>query len=183
MTDSGTPTRPTAPAPPAAIELTQEGFNHLQHELSALKTADRPALVRRVRRSTLFADPTAGQSLADAARFDLGVLDDRIAEIEAILRRAQIVEPSPGSQSVELGSQVTVRFEDGTEETLTLVGPHEADVQRGYVSVASPAGRALLGKPPGATVVIDSDGEGLTLTVTKIGRAGAATGAARTGNI
>ena len=71
---------------------------------------------------------------------------------------------------MQLGSTVTIRYEDGTEETLTLVSPFEASVTPGYVSSESPAGQALLGKAVGADVTVGTGDDAVSLAVVAIGK-------------
>lgn len=150
------------------VKITAEGFKRLQAELNLLTTGRRPALQQQIQRAALFMDPAAGAGIAAAARFDLDALDRQIAGLEDTLRRAHVVEPDPARKTVQFGSQVTVRYEDGTEETLTVVGPLEADPGRGLISNQSPVGQALLGKSDGASLSVGSGDEALILNVVTI---------------
>jgi transcription elongation factor GreA len=84
-------------------------------------------------------------------RRDLGFLDGRIQTIEGILANAVVIEASTTAGRVGLGSTVVVKDEFG-ESTYSLVGPTEADVKRGLISMESPLGSALLGAEPGQDV-------------------------------
>jgi transcription elongation factor GreA len=153
---------------PATIELTRQGFDQLQQDLSILRDVQRPDLEKQLQRATLFMDLETGEGVANVARYDLAVLDKQISHLEAVIERAQVAEPKPGDTTVQLGSQVTVRYEGGTEETLTVVGPLEADPQRGYVSGESPAGKALLGKSAGAGVNVGTADDSLSLVLVTV---------------
>lgn len=63
-----------------------------------------------------------------------------------------------------------MRYEDGTEETLTLVGSLEADPSRGHVSSTSPAGQALLGRAAGTDVTVGTGDDVLSFTVVAVGK-------------
>lgn len=148
--------------------MTRDGFERLEAELARLATVQRPAVLKQIQRVTSFTSPAQGDDAANAGRFDLDMLDRQIAHLEAVLGRAQVIQARPDANSVQAGSQVTVRYEDGTEETLTLVGPLEADPERGLVSIESPAGKALLAKPAGATVNVVSADDSLSLVVVSV---------------
>jgi transcription elongation factor GreA len=76
--------------------------------------------------------------------------------IEAMLRNAQVMETTVGDV-VGLGSTVTVRDEFG-ESTYVIVGPVEADVPGGRISMVSPLGAALMGRTVGDEVSFASPG-------------------------
>jgi transcription elongation factor GreA len=80
------------------------------------------------------------------AREDQAHLEDRIREIEYILKNAEITERHH-SGSVELGATVSVKKKgDKTVRKFLIVGSEEADVQQGKISNESALGKALLGK-------------------------------------
>jgi transcription elongation factor GreA len=158
----------TVPALPAT--LTREGYDRLQQDVALLRDERRPALVQQIQRATLFMDPTAGAGIAAAARFDLDALDRHVTALEDVLKNAQVTDVPTGATAVQLGSQVTVRYQDGTEELLTLVNPWEADPGHGFISSESPAGRALLGKRAGANVTLGTGADALSLAVVAIGK-------------
>ena len=65
---------------------------------------------------------------------------------------ARVIEPSPEPQVVRFGVEVTLRFDDGREQTFRLVGEDEADPAHGRVSWVSPLATALIGRRPGDEV-------------------------------
>lgn len=67
---------------------------------------------------------------------------------------AEIARPVPDKQVGAFGLQVTLRREDGREQTFRIVGEDEADPSRGTVSYVSPLARAVIGRRPGETVMI-----------------------------
>jgi transcription elongation factor GreA len=151
------------------VLLTRAGLQLLQQQVQALRDVKRPELVAYVRRASLLTDPD--QSAADTAalRADLEALDRLIAEREAALARAEVVA-EPSTSTVQLGSRVTIRYDDGMEDTLTLVSPFEAALTPGYVSSESPAGQALLGKAAGADVTVGTGDDAVSLAVVAIGK-------------
>ena len=53
-----------------------------------------------------------------------------------------------------LGSTVLLRAADGGEVTYELVMPEDADPRKGWVSTASPIGRAIVGREEGDEIVV-----------------------------
>ncbi|GGX63636.1 GreA/GreB family elongation factor [Streptomyces fructofermentans] len=98
---------------------------------------------------------------------DLDRLDARIEEIDTRLRQAAEAGP-PATDEVGIGSTVTVRFADGSVETVQI-GAGAAHVDRTLVTADSPLGRALLGGKPGDSVVYDAPEGEESATVVSIG--------------
>lgn len=65
---------------------------------------------------------------------------------------AKVVAPPEDDEEVRFGSTVTLRREDGRENTWRIVGEDEADPATGTLSHASPLARALIGKTVGDEV-------------------------------
>jgi transcription elongation factor GreA len=65
------------------------------------------------------------------------------------------------------GSRLTVK-ENGREFVVELVMPEDADPDRGLVSVASPIGRALVGKEAGDEVTVPTPAGGRDLEILKL---------------
>ena len=80
-----------------------------------------------------------------------------VERLTAVLHQADdVASVAEDPRIVELGDEVVVEFEDATVETYALVHPVEASSRDGRISIASPLGRALLGRRPGDRVVIDA---------------------------
>ena len=67
---------------------------------------------------------------------------------------AEVVRPPPEADTVSFGTTVTLRREDGREQTFRIVGEDEADPAQGTVSYVSPLARAVMTRVPGDTVEI-----------------------------
>lgn len=162
-------TRPAAAGQPERLELTRERFAELESLVKRLRDGDRPALERQLQRAALFLDPKIAPDMVAVARYDLRVLDARITEIEDQLKRAVVVAPPLDPTDVELGTAVTVRYDDGSEEVLTIVPPTEGGESQGAVANTSAAGQALLKKRPGDRVTVDGvDGEKITVRIVSV---------------
>ena len=67
---------------------------------------------------------------------------------------AEVVKPSEDTSKASFGMTVTLRRDDGREQSFRIVGEDEADPSRGTVSYVSPLARAALAHGPGETVQI-----------------------------
>jgi transcription elongation GreA/GreB family factor len=67
---------------------------------------------------------------------------------------AEVVKPSEGKGKAAFGMTVTVRRDDGREQSFKIVGEDEADPSHGTVSYVSPLARAVLAHGPGETIMI-----------------------------
>jgi transcription elongation factor GreA len=86
---------------------------------------------------------------------ELALTRSRIGELEAALAREEpdgIFSSEDGT--VALGSSVAVEDEAGREHSFLIVTSIEADAARGYISLDSPVGAALLGRRPGESVSV-----------------------------
>ncbi len=147
------------------VHLTQTGRANLEEELRDLRDNRRTAIVKRVATAREEGDLSENFAYHDARR-ELGVLDGRVQTIENMLRHAQVMETTVG-EVVGLGSTVTVRDEFG-ESAYTIVGPVEADVAGGRISMVSPLGAALMGRTVGEEVTFNSPGGARSATITSV---------------
>ncbi|HEY8674902.1 MAG TPA: transcription elongation factor GreA [Candidatus Dormibacteraeota bacterium] len=137
------------------VHLTADGRARLEDELRELLDNRRPVIVQRVATARAEGDLSENFAYHDA-RQELGLLDGRVQTIEAMLRNAKVMETTVGDV-VGLGSTVTIRDEFG-ESTYVIVGPVEADVAAGRISMVSPLGAALMGRTVGDEVSFSSPG-------------------------
>ena len=98
---------------------------------------------------------------------ELVLADARIHELEQTLERAEIVAP-PSSGDIGLGSTVTIRAEDGEEETWRLVSPEEADTREGTISTDSPVGSALMGRQAGDEATVTTPAGPIVFTILRV---------------
>ena len=78
----------------------------------------------------------------------IGMLRTRVAEI-ALMNLDRL----PHDRAA-LGSTVLLRAEDGATITYELVMPEDADPAKGWVSTASPIGRAIVGREEGDEIQV-----------------------------
>ncbi len=148
------------------IYLTPEGEKKLRAELAELTGPRREELSQRLRSAIQMGDLSENADY-HKAKEDQGFLEGRIQEIEAILRRAVIVEKT-NSDIVTVGSHVTVQEDNFPAETYSLVGAKEADPRNGKISNESPIGRALMEHKVGDVVEADTPGGKIKFKILKI---------------
>ena len=140
------------------IPMTRAGFDQLDLELRDLKAVERPAVIRAIAEAREHGDLSENAEY-HSAREKQSFVEGRIKELEMVLSRAEVIDPSKLSGSVKFGARVTLVDEDTEEEkTFQLVGEQEADLERGLLNVRSPLARALIGKDEGDTVEVVTPG-------------------------
>ena len=130
------------------VPITPDGFKKLQEELNRLISEERPRIIKMIEHARSFGDLSENAEY-ETAKDRQGFIEARIQELKSKVARAEVIDPEklPRKDRVMFG--VRVRLEDietGNTVTYQLVGPDESEPERGLISVASPIGRALLGK-------------------------------------
>ena len=137
------------------IFLTQKGFDDLKKEYNEVLEKRRPEVVERLSSAREMGDLSENAEYT-AAREELSFIDNRIDELEVLLKQAQLItDAGHKSASVDLGSQVSVKIAN-KEEVFTVVGEWEADPAEKKISHESPLGKALLGKAVGDEIEVDA---------------------------
>ncbi len=129
--------------------LTAEGKVELESELAEL-ISNRTGIAEKIANARDYGDLSENAEY-DAAREEQASLETRIAELEDILKNADIIKPTKSS-TIKVGS--TVSLENGKKVSYQVVGPVEADPLEGKISNESPIGAALIGKKVGEKVTI-----------------------------
>jgi len=144
-----------SPAVPAGFKnyMTPRGHRHMQDELRQLLRVERPKVVETVAWAAGNGDRSENGDYIYGNR-RLREIDRRIRFLAKRLESAEVVDPKQQKRrdQVFFGATVTYATEDGTENTITIVGIDEADFARGQVSWVSPIARALLKAREGDTV-------------------------------
>ncbi|WP_152654708.1 transcription elongation factor GreA [Oceanobacillus sp. CFH 90083] len=135
--------------------MTQEGKDKLEEELHYLKTDRRQEVVERIKVARDFGD-LSENSEYDAAKDEQAFVEQRITQVENMIRNAVIIEnDNQNPNVVALGKSVSfVELPDGDEETYTIVGSAEADPFEGKISNDSPMAKSLLGQEIGREVTV-----------------------------
>jgi transcription elongation factor GreA len=151
------------------IPMTQDGLTQLEVEFKRLRSEERPAVIRALAEAREHGDLSENAEY-HAARERQSFIEGRLAELEDILSRAQVIDTSHlDDDVVRFGATVELSDEDTEERSqFRLVGSHEADASNGRLSVTSPLGRALIGKAPGEVVEVTTPKGSRSYEVIKI---------------
>jgi transcription elongation factor GreA len=149
--------------------ITREGRAKLEAELEELTHVERKHVAERIAAAKELGDISESGEYEDAKKSQ-SLLEGRIRDIKHILSRAELIdEESHGNGEVRVGSSVTVRMdEDSEEETWTIVGSAEANPRQGRISNESPIGSALLGKRARHKVTVQTPSGVMKLTIVKV---------------
>lgn len=148
----------------ARIPFTKEGFEKVLAERAKL-LAQRPDAVEHLRKARAMGD-LKENGYYQASRQRLSFLDSRIRRVERFIKLGIIVE-SHSTESVEIGSQVTIT--NGTAQfSYTIVGGFESDPSQKTISYLSPLGKALIGKRKSDVVEVIAPSGKTTYTILTI---------------
>lgn len=139
------------------VPMTPEGYARLSEELKRLKTIERPAIIRAIAAAREHGDLSENAEY-HAARERQSFIEGRVLELEDQLARAEVIDAAKLSgDRVMFGATVRLVDEETDEEvTYRIVGPLEADIGLGLLSVESPLARALLGRKAGDHVEVET---------------------------
>ncbi|MBR2864645.1 transcription elongation factor GreA [Candidatus Saccharibacteria bacterium] len=138
------------------VNLTRQGKEDLEKELEEL-ISRRPQIAERLQTARAFGDLSENQEYSDA-RAEQKTVENRIAEIEEILKNAKIIR-NMSHDKVTMGATVTVTL-SGKKFTYSIVGPVEANPLEGKISDQSPIGKALMGKKVGDSYELPNGNKG-----------------------
>lgn len=134
------------------IYVTHQGLEATQAELRFLKTTRRQDIADRIQRARDFGD-LSENSEYDAAMDEQALIENRIVELESVLKSAKIISKGIKSDFVVIGSTVKVEME-GEIDQFTIVGRVEANPAKKLISNESPVGSSLLGAKVGEVVEV-----------------------------
>ncbi len=137
------------------IPMTPDGHTRLSAELKRLKNVERPAVIRAIAAAREHGDLSENAEY-HAARERQGFIEGRVLELEDKLSRAEVIDLNTLSGSkIMFGARVKLVDEETNEENrYQIVGPEEADIQAGLLSIQSPLAQALLAKEAGDSVEV-----------------------------
>lgn len=133
------------------IPLTVLGAEMLRAELLHLKSVERPSVINAISEARAQGDLSENAEY-DAAKERQSFVEGRIAEIEAKLSNAQVIDPAQLDADGRCVFGATIALEDadsGDAVTYQIVGDDEANIKLGKISVSSPIARALIGRSVG----------------------------------
>ena len=146
--------------------MTRSGYEKLSEELERLKYGERQAIIKAIAEARAHGDLSENAEY-HAAREKQSFIEGRIAELEAKVAAAEVIDPPTSGDRVTFGSTVLLEDEAGKEYKYQIVGSDESDPAKGRISVLSPLARALVGKSVGTSVTAQLPGGKKTFDILK----------------
>ena len=149
-------------------QLTQEGIDEIKAERERL-------LILRDELAKSIAVAREQGDLSENSEYQISKEEqnkneNRLGEIENILRNTVMIERPSGREQVSLGSTVDLlEPTTGRKSTFSLVGSLESDPLAGKISDESPLGQALVGQSVGQDVTVEGPELTTTYTIKAIG--------------
>lgn len=146
--------------------ITQAKFDELKIKLNRLVTVKRPEEAEEVKRLALMGDfsENVGYQIAKGR---LRGINQRIIDIENLLRDAEIIYQDKDSSEAQIGNFVTLE-RDGKEKIYQILGSEETNPSAGVISHNSPLGSSLLGKSVGDIIEIPLTDKTIKYKIVKI---------------
>ena len=141
------------------VPMTAGGFEALKEELRWRQQDERPRIIAAISEARAHGDLSENAEY-HAAKEAQSLNEGRITELEDLVTRAQVIDPTKMSgDKVKFGATVTLADEDTDEEKVyQIVGDAEADVKSGRISISSPIARALINKSVGESIEVRAPG-------------------------
>jgi transcription elongation factor GreA len=129
---------------------TAEGLKKLKDELHEMKTVQRPSISNQIAEARDKGDLSENAEY-DAAKEAQGLLEMKIAKLDAIVAYARVIDNTNIDNSkVFILSKVKIKnLANGMEMEYMLVAENEASLKDKKISIDSPIGKGLLGKKQG----------------------------------
>ena len=156
------------------IPMSKTGHTQLKKELEHLEKVERHEVVKAIESARAHGDLKENAEY-HAAKERQSLIEGRIMELKDKLGRAEVIDCTKVSTSRAVFGTVVTLMDMETDEEVSyqLLGPEEADVKKGSISVLAPLGRSLLGKEVGDEVMTKTPGGVREFEVVEI-QAGAA---------
>jgi len=137
------------------IPFTSSGLEIIKLELNNLKKNERPQIIQAISSAREHGDLKENAEY-HAAKDKQAFVEGRITELEDVISRADVIDLSKLSgETITFGAKVKILDEDTNQETdYHIVGPYEANLEAGLISIASPIAKALIGKEEGMSVEV-----------------------------
>ena len=151
--------------------VSSEGLKKLQEELEYLKTTKRKEVAEAIKVARGFGD-LSENSEYDEAKNEQGLVEARIAEIEAMLKNVKVIDESNiATDKVSVGNRVKVYDQTFEEEIeYTIVGSSESNPALNKISDESPLGKALIGATIDEVVKAETPGGEVVMKVLEISK-------------
>ncbi|MFP6712731.1 MAG: transcription elongation factor GreA [Rhodospirillales bacterium] len=151
------------------VPMTAGGLSALEEELRRLKFTERHEVIKAIEVAREHGDLSENAEY-HAAREKQSFIEGRVKQLESLISCAEVIDPkSLSGDTVRFGATVELADEDTDEESkFQIVGTHEADVDKGKLSMTSPTARALIGKSLGDSVEVSTPGGSKSYEIIKV---------------
>ncbi len=141
------------------VMLTEEGLKKLEAELEVLKGEKRKEIAEKIKVARSYGD-LSENSEYDDAKNEQAILEARIADIEATLKNAVLIDESEiNNDKVHVGSTVKIKnVATEKEMTVKIVGSNESNPKEMKISDESPIGIGLIGRVVDDVAEIETPG-------------------------
>lgn len=155
----------------AKIQMSREGYDKLQQELTYLITVKRQEVAQKLKEARSYGDLSENAEY-DEAKNEQAILEGRIAELQAMADNADVVDDDNISiDEIGIGSVITIkRLDSGKVEKLKIVGTNEANFKEHKISDDSPIGSAAMKKRVGDVFVVNAPAGELKFEVLEISK-------------
>ena len=165
---SGSDVEEEEPAATGALYMTTSGLEKLKAEQKRLETVEMPANRTEIARAREFGDLKENAEY-HAAREKQGMLEAKLEVLRSDIARAvPITTDIVRTEAVSVGTRVRLKDADGSIVTYTLLGPPDAQLDKGIINYQTPIAQAMMGQRVGDPVSLDVDGTVRKLTVLSI---------------
>lgn len=156
------------PQPKGSKFITPDGARRLQEELDHLWRVLRPQVTQAVSEAAAQGDRSENAEYIYGKK-QLREIDGRVRFLRQRLDGMTVVDTAPADRTkVFFGAWVTLDDDNGAEVEYRIVGPDEFDPGKGYISMDSPLGRALLRKGLDDEVKVEVPGGTKTYVVAAV---------------
>ncbi len=137
------------------VPITRKGYEALKKEIEKIKKIDRPMNIKAIEEARAHGDLSENAEF-EAAKDRQAFIEGRLMEVGYRLATADIIDPDtlPKDRAVFASTVVLENIDTGETFEYQLVGPSEADVEKGSISISSPLGKAIIGKKPGDEITL-----------------------------
>ncbi len=139
------------------VIVTREGYEKLEQDLDNLRTVKRKEVADKIKVARGYGDLSENAEY-DAAKEEQAIVEARIADLEATLKVARIIDDNELSHdTVSIGMKVKILADGDDEEDAEeydITGSTEADMDLNRISDESPVGAALIGHKAGDVVAV-----------------------------
>ncbi len=141
------------------VPITREGYESLKKELEHIQKIERPRNIKAIEEARAHGDITENAEF-EAAKDRQAFIEGRLNDLGYKLSRADIIDPQklPKDRAVFASSVMLENTDTGENVKYQLVGPDEANIEKGRISVSSPLGKAIIGKKPGDEITLNAPG-------------------------